>query len=468
MTTGPDPLDLDAFRRNGHAVVDWVADYLAGLGERPVREPVEPGDVRRKLPPAAPEFPEPFSEVLADLDRVIVPGLTHWQHPGWFAYFQAMSSPPSILGELAAAGIGVQGMMWSTSPALTELEARVLDWLVDLTGVPQQWKTTSTGGGTLTSGASDSTHTALVAAREQCRHRTGAAAEQMAVYASSQAHSSIEKGARVAGYGHVRQISVDELLAARPDVLKAAVAADRRAGLVPAVVVSAVGTTGTAAVDPVRRFGEIARTERMWHHVDAAYAGSAMICEEFRFHQDGLELVDSYTFNPHKWLATNLDCSVLWLADRRPLIETLSILPPYLRAGAAVADEVIDYRDWSVTMGKPFRAMKLWFVLRCFGAEGLRSLIRTHVLWARSLSRRVAEHPRLRLVAPTSFALVSLAHADGDDATLTLADAVNSTGHFYVTASEARGRAYLRLSVGSTWTTRAHVDDLWDSIDANA
>ena len=463
-----DPLDLEAFRRNAYALVDWIADYLAGLDDRPVREPAGPGDVRAKLPDLAPERPESFQAVLADLDRVVAPGLTHWQHPGWFAYFPAQSSPPSVLGELAAAGIGIQGMLWSTSPAATEIESHVLDWLVDLLGVPQQWKTTGPGGGVLQSGASASTHTALVVAREQCRERTGAATDSMVAYASSHAHSSIEKGALIAGFRHIRLLDTDLEFAARPEALIDATAADRRAGLVPAFVCSAVGTTGTTGVDPVRRFGEIARAEQMWHHTDAAYAGSAMICEEFRHHQDGLELVDSYTFNPHKWLATNLDCSVMWVADRRPLIETLSVLPPYLRNEASESGQVIDYRDWHGPLGRPFRALKLWFVLRCFGAEGLRQMIRTHVGWARQLAERIDAHPRLSTIAPTHFALVSFAHVDGNAATDSLVDHVNADGRFYITASEAGGQRYARVSVGSTWTTQAHVDALWDCIDACA
>ena len=463
-----DPLDLEAFRRNAYALVDWIADYLAGLDDRPVREPAGPGDVRAKLPDLAPERPESFQAVLADLDRVVAPGLTHWQHPGWFAYFPAQSSPPSVLGELAAAGIGIQGMLWSTSPAATEIESHVLDWLVDLLGVPQEWKTTGPGGGVLQSGASASTHTALVVAREQCREHTGAATDSMVAYASSHAHSSIEKSARMAGFRHIRLLDTDLEFAARPEALIDATAADRRKGLVPAFVCSAVGTTGTTGVDPVRRFGEIARAEQMWHHTDAAYAGSAMICEEFRHHQDGLELVDSYTFNPHKWLATNLDCSVMWVADRRPLIETLSVLPPYLRNEASESGQVIDYRDWHGPLGRPFRALKLWFVLRCFGAEGLRQMIRTHVGWARQLAERIDAHPRLSTIAPTHFALVSFAHVDGNAATDSLVDHVNADGRFYITASEAGGRRYARVSVGSTWTTQTHVDALWDCMDACA
>ncbi len=461
----PDPLDLDDFRRNGHQLIDWIAAYLEGLESRPVRESVEPGDVRAKLPEAAPESPEPFEAMLADLDDIVVPGLAHWQHPGWFAYFPAMSSPAAILGELAAAGLGVQGMLWSTSPAVTEVESHVLDWLVDLTGVPQAWKTTGPGGGVLQMSASDSTHTALVVARDQTRDRTRAPAEEMVVYASSQAHSSIEKGARVAGYGHVRLIAVDPVFALDPLALEAAVNDDLAAGLTPAFVCAAVGTTGTTAVDPVRTTGEIARRHGMWLHVDAAYAGAAMICPEFRHHQDGLELADSYTFNAHKWMATNFDCSIFWVADRKPLIETLSILPPYLRDSASETGAVIDYRDWHVPLGRRFRALKLWFVLRSFGAQGLRSMIRTSASQARELAEWLDADPRFEVVAPTPFALVSFRHAAGDDATRALAEAINASGSSYVTPSELDNRPFIRVSIGSTWTREHHVTRLRDLID---
>ena len=459
------PLDLGVFRQNGHALVDWIADYLGTLEQRPVSEELQPGQVRGMLPEAAPEKPEAFESVLADLDRVIAPGLVHWQHPGWFAYFPAMSSPASILGELAAAGFGVQGMLWSASPALTELEGRVVDWLVDLMGLPESWKTTSTGGGTLTSGASASTHIAMVTARERCRARTGASVEDMAVYASSQAHSSVEKGARLAGIANIRPIDVDRDLALDAAALEAAVERDRGTGLVPAAVTSAVGTTGTAAVDPLRPVGRIASRHDMWHHVDAAYAGAAMICEEHRGCLDGIELVDSYTFNPHKWLATNLDCSVLWVADRRPLIDAMRIDPPYLRNGASESGRVIDYRNWGVSLGRPFRALKLWFVLRSFGAEHLRAMIRRHCRWAAELSGRVDAHRCLRRVAPTRFGLVSFAHVDGEAATRSLAAAVNGSGRFHITVSEVAARTYLRICVGAIWTRWHHIEALWKTIE---
>ena len=467
VESGPDPLDLEAFRRNGYALVDWASDYLEGLGARPVRRQTEPGEVRAELPHRAPEQPEPFDALLSDLERVVTPGLAHWQHPGWLAYFPATSSPASILGEFAAATYGVVGMMWSTSPAATEIESHVLDWLVDLLGVPQEWKTNGPGGGVLQPGASSSTHTALVAARELCRKRTGAACEQMAAYTSSQAHSSVEKGAGIAGYGHIRLLDTDKEFSMRPDVLAAAVAADRQAGLVPAFVCSTVGTTGTTAVDPVRRIGEIASSKQMWHHVDAAYAGSAMICVEFRHHQDGLELVDSYTFNPHKWLATNVGCSVLWVADRRPLIDTLSVNAPYLRTEASASGQVIDYRDWQLQLGRPFSALKLWFVLRSFGAEGLRKIIRSHVAWARWFAEQIEGHPSLELIAPVPFGLVSFAHRDGNPATDILISKINGDGRFYVAGSVAEGRHYIRVAIGSIWSTQAHIEELWKLIDAS-
>lgn len=468
LSASLDPLDLDAFRRHAHLLVDWLADYLGGLDNLPVRSTNKPGDVRAKLPRRAPEQPEPFEAVLADLERIVVPGLAHWQHPGWLGYFPAGSSPASVLGELACAGFGVVGMLWSSSPAATEIESHVVDWLVDLMGVPQHWKTTDVGGGVLQSGASAATHTMLVVAREVCRKRSGAAADDMVVYTSREAHSSVEKGARIAGYRHLRLMDVDAEFAMRPEALAATIEADQQAGLVPAFVCSTVGTTGTTAVDPVREIAAIARTGHLWHHVDAAYAGAAMICDEFRHHQDGLELVDSYTFNPHKWLATNLDCSVMWVADRRPLIETLAILPPYLADEATTSDGVIDYRDWHLPLDRPFRALKLWFVLRGFGSDGLRAMIRRHVAWTRRIAERIDRHPRLERIAPARFALAAFAHRDGNPATDDLVAAINRDGRFYITASEVDGRRYARIVVGSTWTAEAHIDAVWDLIDKSA
>jgi aromatic-L-amino-acid decarboxylase len=461
-------MPVEEFRRHAHALVDWVADYLDTVEEHPVVSTVAPGEVRAGLPAEAPEHPEPFDSIRKDLDRVIMPGITHWQHPGWFAYFPANSSPPAVLGELVSAGLGVQGMLWSTSPAVTEVESLVMDWLVDMMGLPREWRVdTGPGGGVLQASASDSTHTALVVARERAV-RAGADVRRLVVYASSQAHSSVEKGARVAALQNVRLIDVDDELGLDPAALRRAVESDLADGLVPCAVVSTVGTTGTTAVDPVRAVGEIARAHQMWHHVDAAYAGAAMCCPEFRHLQDGLELVDSYTFNPHKWMYTNFDCSAFWVADRRQLIETLSILPPYLRDAASESGQVVDYRDWHVPLGRRFRALKLMFVLRSYGVEGIRHHIRDNVRMARALADRLAADERFAIVAPTTFGLVCFRHVAGDDATRGLARELNASGAFYVTPSVLPdGGAFIRVSIGQTQTQQRHVDGLWDLIDAH-
>jgi len=455
----------DEFRTHGYEMVDWIADYLATIGERQIAPDVKPGDIRAMLPDHAPEAPEGFAAIMADLDQIVMPGITHWQSPGWFAFFPANSSPASILGEMASAGLGVQGMLWSTSPAATEVESVVLDWLVDLLGLPAHWKTTDRGGGVINSSTSDSTHLVLAVARHRAADR--GPAEDMVAYASNQAHSSIERGARLAGYGQVRLIGVDDRYGMDHAQLRRQIAADRSSGLIPVAVTSAIGTTATTAVDPVRAVGEIAAENELWHHVDAAYAGNAMICPEFRVYQDGLELVDSYTFNAHKWLLTNFDCNILYVADRRPLIETLSTMPAYLQNAATESGAVIDYRDWHVSLGRRFRALKLWFVLRSYGAEGLRYLIRSHVALADELAARLGADPRFELVAPHPFALVCFRASAGNETTEALAAAINAAGDVAVTPMQLGDDAIIRVSVGQSYTEAEHVERLWNLIDTH-
>lgn len=453
------------FRRHGHAMVDWIADYLDRVGELDIVPSVEPGDIRSRLPARAPEQPEPFEDVMRDLDRIVMPGIMHWQSPGWFAFFPANSSAPSILGEMASAGLAVQGMLWSTSPACTEIESHVMDWMVDLLDLPQAWKTTGPGGGVIQSTASDATLTALAAAR----HRGGGAVTEQVVYASSQAHSSVEKGGRIAGFSHIRAVAVDRDLRMDPGALREAIERDEAEGLRPLFVCTTVGTTGTGAVDPITEISSVIAGRGMWHHVDAAYAGSFMMCPEFRSHQTGLEHVDSYVVNPHKLMFTNLDCSAFFVRDRRPLIDAMSILPPYLRDEASETGRVIDYRDWHVPLGRRFRALKLWFVLRTYGAEGIRHHLREHVRLADGLAKRVEAHPALELAAPRHFALVSFRHAAGEEATKHLGTAINTSGHSYVTASTLEdGTGFIRVSIGQTRTTSEHVDRLWSVIDEAA
>jgi aromatic-L-amino-acid/L-tryptophan decarboxylase len=445
-------MDPAEFRRNGHAVVDWIAEYMERVGELPVTPDVQPGDIAARLPEHPPEEPEPFEALLADLNEVVLPGLTHWQSPGWFAYFPANVSGPSILGELASAGLGVQGMLWATSPAATEIELRVVDWLVELLGLPRHFThADGPGGGSIQMSASDATHLVHVVARER-----GDVA-----YCSEQAHASVARGARIAGL-EVRKVATGDAYALDVDALRAAIEADRARGLRPAIITSAIGTTGTGAVDPIAAVADVAQAEGMWHHVDAAWAGSAMVLPEQRVHQEGVERVDSYTFNPHKWLFTNFDCNVLWWADRAPVLDTLSDTPPYLRD--AVSD--MDLRDWQLPLGRRFRALKLWWVLRSYGARGLRHHVGEHIRLAAGLAARIDAHPDLEHVAPRSFALVCFRHAGGNEATDELARRINATGHSYVTASALGDSRFIRVSIGQTHTTAAHVDRLWEVIAA--
>lgn len=451
-------------------MVDFIADYLESIESRPVLSRVKPGEIRAKLPAHAPETGEPFADLLRDVEEIILPGVTHWQHPSFFAYFPANSSPPSILGELLSAGLGVQGMLWATSPACTELETHLLDWMVELLGLPERFRSGTAGGGVIQDTASSATLCALLAARERA---TGFAVNERGVnapgipelvaYTSTQAHSSVEKAMTIAGLGRaqLRKIDVDESSQMRADLLAEAIASDQAAGRLPFFVTATVGTTSTGAVDPVQAIGEICARHAIWLHVDAAHLGSAALCPEFRAIHDGLEHADSYCFNPHKWMLVNFDCDCFWVADRSALIRTLSVLPEYLRNQATESGAVIDYRDWHVPLGRRFRALKLWFVLRSYGAEGLREHIRRHVALASDFAARVRGDDRFVLAAPPALGLVCFRHRDGDEATEALMKRLNESGALYLTHTRLDGRFVLRLSVGGTWTEARHVEDAW-------
>ncbi|WP_133907487.1 aminotransferase class I/II-fold pyridoxal phosphate-dependent enzyme [Actinophytocola oryzae] len=465
----------DEFREYGRQVVDWVADYMEGVEKLPVRSQVAPGDVRAALPAHPPERGEGFGGVLADLDRIIVPGLTHWQHPGFFAYYPSNASGPAILGDLLSSGLGVQGMLWATSPACTELETVVVDWLAELLGLPDHFRTDNVGGGVIQDSASSASLLAILAALR----RTGDAAEQgltgrHTLYVSTETHSSLAKSARIAGIGadNVRVVGVDPAtLGMDPERLDRMLAEDIAAGATPVLVCATVGTTSTAAVDPVRAIGEICRRHGVWLHVDAAYAGVAAVCPELRGLNDGVaEYADSYATNPHKWLLTNFDCTVMWVADRAPLTGALAIHPEYLRNAATSSGAVVDYRDWQVSLGRRFRALKLWAVLRWYGAEGLRDHIHKGLEQAARLTAWITDDPDFELHEPQTLGLVCFrplwAGGDEDAATMRLMEALNDSGALYLTHTRVAGRVVLRMALGGVRTEAEHVRAAWEAIRA--
>jgi aromatic-L-amino-acid/L-tryptophan decarboxylase len=463
----------DEFRRYGHAVVDWIADYQSRIESFPVLSQVRPGEIRNSFPANPPAQGEAFPTILGDVERLILPGVTHWQSPNFFAYFPCNASGPGILGDLLSSGLGVQGMLWSTSPACTELETHVMDWLVGMLGLPEKFLSSSTGGGVIQDTASSAALCALLAARERATgyvsNKKGCNGKLVA-YASTQTHSSLEKAAMIAGMGveSLRLIEVDENFAMRPEALVRQIEADRRAGLTPCFVCATVGTTSSNAMDPIAAISEICKKENLWLHVDAAMSGTAMLCPEFRHLQSGVELADSYNFNPHKWMFTSFDCNCFWVADRKALIRTLSILPEYLRNQATESGAVIDYRDWHIQLGRRFRSLKLWFVIRHYGVEGLQHHIREHVRLAQQFEDWIRNDDRFELAAPVPLNLVCFRHKAGDAANQGIMDRLNRSGDLFLTHTKLQGKLTLRLCVGQTNTKARHVESAWKRIQEEA
>lgn len=463
----------DEFREAGHTAVEWVARYLEEVEDYPVLSRVEPGEIRSRLPESAPEHGEPFAAMMRDLDEIIMPGITHWQSPGFFAYFNGNASAPSILGDLISAGLGTQGMLWATSPAATELETHVLDWLAEMLDLPKTFRSTTSGGGVIQDTASSSTLVAVLAARERATgyttNETGGLGH-LTAYTSSQAHSSIEKAIRIAGIGsdNLRLVQVDSEFAMIPEHLAQLMRQDHEAGLTPAIVIGTIGTTSSTAIDPIADVARVARKHEAWFHVDAALAGSAAILPEMRWLHEGLELADSYVVNPHKWLFTNLDFSALYVADRAALIKTLSVLPEYLRNQASESGAVIDYRDWQVGLGRRFRALKLWFVIRHYGVTGLQHHVREHLRLAGQFAGWVESHPDFELAAPVPVNLVCFRHRGGDDVNQRIMDRVNASGEAYFTHTKLDDKLTLRMAIGQTYTEERHVHHTWELIQAAA
>jgi aromatic-L-amino-acid decarboxylase len=455
------------FRDFGHQFVDWVADYLDGAEKYPVLSSVKPGEIKARLPLEPPTQPEPMGRIFADFREIILPGITHWQHPGWFAYFPANNSPASVLAEILTAGLGSQCMIWQTSPAAAELEDRVLEWLRQMLGLPEGMV------GVIQDTASTATLCALLSAREKATkfssNQSGFTAG-LTVYASDQTHSSIEKGVKIAGYGidHLRLIPTDDAYAMIPEKLEAAIGLDKERGLTPACVVATIGTTSSTAVDPLSAIGRICRRQGVWLHVDAAFAGSACILPERRSLLEGAEFMDSFVMNPHKWLFTNFDCSAYFVKDPGVLVRTFEIHPEYLKTG--VDAHVKNYRDWGIQLGRRFRALKLWFVIRSYGVEGLQALLREHIRLGQLFKGWVENDRRFELLAPVPFSLVCFRFNDGraDEAldvfNKKLLESVNAEGRVFLTHTSLRGRYTLRLAIGQRTTQERHVREAWEII----
>jgi aromatic-L-amino-acid decarboxylase len=461
------------FREEGKKVIDWIADYYENIENFPVLSQVKPGDIKESLPNSAPQKGESIDAMMADLDEKIMPGITHWQSPNFFAYFNSNTSFPSILGDLISSGLGVQGMIWATSPAATEVETRVLDWLAEMMSMPESFKSTSTGGGVIQDTASTAALTALIAARERATNfqsNEKGLEEKLVAYISTQTHSSVEKGIKIAGIGkaNLRLIDVDQNFAMRSDLLESQIQQDKANGLLPFFVCASVGTTSSTAIDPIRSIGEICQKENCWFHVDAASLGTAMICPEFRHFIDGVELADSYSFNPHKWMFTNFDCNVFWVKNRKELINTFSISPEYLRNKATESGEVFDYRDWHIQLGRRFRSLKLWFVIRHYGIEGLQYHIREHVKLAQNFSNWVNESEDFELAVEPLMNLVCFRHTAGDDFNILLMNTINESGRMYFTHTKLNGHVVLRMNIGQTNMKEKHVKNAWDLIQKTA
>jgi aromatic-L-amino-acid/L-tryptophan decarboxylase len=462
-------MDAAQFRRLGHALVDWIAEYREGLAARPVMSPVEPGAIKALLPAAPPEHGGAADELIARLDADVLPGITHWNHPAFFAYFPSVTSYASVLGDLACAGLGVQGMNWQTSPAATEIEEVVMDWLRQMVGLSGAWT------GVIHDTASTATLTAVICARDKQSgfapaglQRAGAA---LTVYASSEAHSSVEKAVRLAGLGkaHLRLIPTDARRALRVDALGEAIERDLAAGLVPCAVVATAGTTNTTAFDPIDAIAELTERHAMWLHVDAAMAGTAMVLPECRALWHGIERADSLVWNPHKWLGVGFDLSAYHCRDPQHLIRVMGTNPAVLRTPHD--GEVSNFRDWHIQLGRRFRALKLWFYLMDQGVEGIRARLRRDLANAQWLAAQVAAAPDWQVVAPVVLQTVCVRHAppgvdepERSARNLAIAGRINRSGRAYLTPSVLDGTQILRVSIGAERTEREHVEALWAAL----
>lgn len=465
----------DEFRAAGHRLIDWIADYRAHVSTLPVMARTEPGDIRRSLPQDPPDSPETFDAILQDLDRIVLPGLSHWQHARFFGYFPSNGSLASVLGDYVSTGLGVLGLAWQSSPALTEVEEVVTDWMRRMMGLSDAWS------GVIQDTASTSTLVALLCARERTTDyglaRGGLQGEDqpLVVYTSAHSHSSVDKAALLAGFGraNLRHVAHDAEYRMRADALDQSIERDRREGRRPCAIVATAGTTTTTAADPIGEIAAIAATRRIWLHVDAAMAGSAMILPECRWMWQGVEGADSVVVNAHKWLGAAFDCSLYYVRDPEHLVRVMSTNPSYLRTAADA--RVKNLRDWGLPLGRRFRALKLWFLIREQGVSGLQARLRRDMASARWLDERIRATRDWRVLTPVRLQTLSVRHepagVDGDDLdrhTLAWVDRLNRSGLAYVTPALLDGRWMVRVSIGAEPTERADVEALWERMQAEA
>jgi len=464
-------MDTESFRKHAHELVDWMADYFDNIEDYPVLPNVKPGDILKKLPDQAPEKAESFDQIFKDFKEIIVPGMTHWESPNFMAYFPANKSKASVLGEMLMSTLGAQCMIWLTSPAAAELEEQMMEWLREMLGLAPSFT------GVIQDTASTATLCALLTAREKHSNyqvnEKGFSGEKFTIYASQEIHSSIDKDVKIAGFGleNLRKIAVDDRFALIPEKLEAQIKKDKANGYTPLCVISAIGTTSTTAIDPIASISSICQKHAIWHHVDAAYAGTALVCPEMRWMAEGVDQADSFVFNPHKWMFTNFDCTAYFVKDPASLVNTFSVTPDYLKT--SVDGEVKNYRDWGVPLGRRFRALKLWFVIREMGIEGIQEKIRQHIALGKWLAKEIEAHPQFELLAPVPLNTICFRFTKGAPTSLDalnekIMHEVNATGKLFFTQTRVKDKFALRLAFGNTNLATHHVEHAWQLIQETA
>ncbi|WP_420583172.1 pyridoxal phosphate-dependent decarboxylase family protein [Reichenbachiella sp.] len=466
-------LDKKSFRKEAHKLVDWMADFYENIENLPVKSLSKPGEIINQLPKNPPAKGESFDQVFKDFESIILPGMTQWQSPKFHAYFPANSSYPSVLGEMLTATLGAQCMIWETSPAAAELEELMINWLKPLMNIPAEWT------GCIQDTASTATLAAMISAREKKSNwsinQSGFDNQKLKFYCSAETHSSIDKAVKILGAGveNLVKVEVDESLAIIPSSLESAIKSDIENGFIPCAVVAAVGTTGTLAIDPVDAIGDICKKYDVWLHIDAAYAGTALMLPEYHSMITGIAKADSFVFNPHKWMFTNFDCTVYFIKDEEALIKTFEILPEYLKT--STRGQVKDYRDWGVPLGRRFRALKLWFVIRDFGIEGIQTRLREHMSYAKWFANQVNENQHFELVIEPKLNVVCFRIIGSekneeqlDELNAKLVAAINNSGEAYLTHTKVKGKYALRMVIGQTYVQQHHVEESWQLIQDKA